>query len=118
MLKNTDRIYKIAEFVSIHYKNHVEPLGCKAFLVAVDREACALYKEALDKYLPPTYTAVVYSRDINDPPVMAKYHIHKEQENRIRKAFRNSEELPKILIVTEKLLTGFDAPHSLLHVFR
>ncbi len=28
----------------------------------------------------------------------------------MRKAFRKPDELPKILIVTEKLLTGFDAP--------
>ncbi|WP_252891500.1 hypothetical protein [Thermoclostridium stercorarium] len=52
MLKNRERIDKIAEFVANHYKTVVEPMGYKAFLVAVDREACALYKEALDKYLP------------------------------------------------------------------
>ena len=33
-----------------------------------------------------------------------------DEEKRIRKAFRNPDEKPKILIVTEKLLTGFDAP--------
>ncbi len=34
-------------------------MGCKAFLVAVDREACCFYKEALDRYLPPEASAVV-----------------------------------------------------------
>jgi type I restriction enzyme R subunit len=31
-------------------------------------------------------------------------------EKKVRKAFRKADALPKILIVTEKLLTGFDAP--------
>jgi type I restriction enzyme R subunit len=50
-LKARDRIENIAQFVARHYKENVEPLGYKAFLVGVDREACALYKKALDKYL-------------------------------------------------------------------
>lgn len=43
-LKAPSRIEKIAKFVADHYKENVEPLGYKAFLVAVDREACAHYK--------------------------------------------------------------------------
>ena len=35
-------------------------MGFKAFLVAVDREACMLYKQALDKYLPVEYSHVIY----------------------------------------------------------
>jgi len=37
-------------------------MGYKAFLVGVDREACCLYKEALDKHLPPEYSQVVISQ--------------------------------------------------------
>src|SRR5206468_10897880 len=51
-LKSEERVDKVARFVATHFKENVEPLGYKAFLVAVDREACALYKKALDKYLP------------------------------------------------------------------
>ncbi len=43
------------------FQENVEPLGFKAFLVAVDREACALYKAELDKHLPADYSEVVYS---------------------------------------------------------
>ncbi len=39
-----------------------------------------------------------------------KYYLSEEEKKKIRKDFRNSKKLPKILIVTEKLLTGFDAP--------
>jgi type I restriction enzyme R subunit len=110
MLKNHERIVKVAKYVVEHYKDFVEPLGYKAFLVAVDREACALYKEELDKYLPKEYSEVVYSPFYDDGPGLKKYHLTKEHEKRIRKAFRDPSKLPKILIVTEKLLTGFDAP--------
>ncbi len=89
---------------------NIEPMGYKAFEVAVDREACALYKEELDKYLPPGYSKVVYSPFYNDPPELSRYHLSEMEEKRIRNAFRKPDELPKILIVTEKLLTGFDAP--------
>ncbi len=110
MLKNSERVEKIARFVAEHFKSNVEPMGYKAFLVAVDREACVLYKEALDRYLPPEYSEVVISRNHNDPPHLKRYHLSDEEETRVRKAFRKPDENPKILIVTEKLLTGYDAP--------
>lgn len=46
-------------------------MGYKAFLVGVDREACCLYKEALDRYLPPEMSRVVISRGHNDPATCA-----------------------------------------------
>ncbi len=110
MLKNRDRIARVAKYAANHYTNNVEPLGYKAFMVAVDREACTFYKEELDKYLPPEYSEVVYSPGHNDQEHLRKHHLDDESEKRIRKAFRNPEKQPKILIVTEKLLTGFDAP--------
>ena len=109
MLKNRDRIDRVARFVAEHYREYVEPLGYKAFLVAVDREACALYKEALDRYLPPETSEVIVSAGHNDPPILRRYHYDREQEREIRERFRH-EENPKFLIVTQKLLTGFDAP--------
>jgi type I restriction enzyme R subunit len=42
--KRKERVDKVAEYVAKHYKEDVEPLGYKAFLVAVDRPACAMYK--------------------------------------------------------------------------
>ena len=110
MLKNKERVEKVVLYVANHFLNTVEPMGYKAFLVGVDREACALYKQEMDKYLPADYSQVVYSPFYNDPEELAKYHLPDIEEKRIRKAFRKPNELPKILIVTEKLLTGFDAP--------
>jgi type I restriction enzyme, R subunit len=109
-LKGKERIDKVAQYVARHYKENVEPLGYKAFMVAVDRPACALYKEALDKYLPPEYSEVVYTGNNNDTEDLKKHHIDSKEEREIRKKFTRIDEQPKILIVTEKLLTGFDAP--------
>ncbi len=109
-LKAADRIDKVARFVAEHFQKNVEPLSYKAFLVGVDREACALYKKALDKHLPPDYSAVVYTSVHNDSALLSKYRLSEDEEKRIRKAFIKRDMLPKILIVTEKLLTGFDAP--------
>ena len=110
MLKNPERAEKVARFVAEHFRKFVEPMGYKAFLVAIDREACALYKQELDKHLPSEFSAVVISPGHNDPPLLAQYHLSEQEEQAIRKAFRRPDEPPKILIVTEKLLTGFDAP--------
>ncbi|MBU0458370.1 HsdR family type I site-specific deoxyribonuclease [Patescibacteria group bacterium] len=112
-LKSDDHIEKVAQFIANHFKENVQPLGYKAFLVAIDREACALYKEALDKYLPPEYTVPIYTENVNDAeerPLAAKHQIGEEDEKNVRKLFPKPSENPKIFIVTDKLLTGYDAP--------
>lgn len=109
-LKGQERVEKVAEYVARHYTENVEPMGYKAFLVGVDRPACAMYKKALDKFLPPEYSEVVYTGNNNDTEDLKKYHIDTKKEKEIRRKFTKIEELPKILIVTEKLLTGYDAP--------
>ena len=109
-LKGKARIKKVAEYVAAHYRENVEPLGYKAFLVAVDREACALYKKELDKLIPSHYSEVVYTGNHNDKPLLKEFHIDEKKEKAIRKSFSKYGDMPKMLIVTEKLLTGFDAP--------
>jgi type I restriction enzyme R subunit len=114
-LKGKCRIEQVASYVVHHYLENVEPLGYKAFLVAVDREACALYKQALDAVftelgLPCDYAQVVFTDNNNDKQLLKQYHLNAKQERQIRKSFCKLDQQPKILIVTEKLLTGFDAP--------
>ncbi len=110
MLKAPTRMEKVAQFVSQHFRENVEPMGFKAFLVAVDRPACAAYKKMLDKFLPPEYSQVVYSPAHNDDLDLKENYLSEEEEKKTRKAFLKKGILPKILIVTQKLLTGFDAP--------
>ena len=110
IMKAPNRVEAIAKFVAKDFKERIEPMGFKAFLVGIDREACALYKEELDKHLPPEYSEVVYSHNNQDNELMKKYHHSEEQEKEVRKNFIDKKSQPKILIVTQKLLTGFDAP--------
>jgi type I restriction enzyme R subunit len=108
-----DRIQKVAAFVAQHFRENVLPLGYKAFLVGVNREACAKYKRALDKLLPPEWTEAVYtenSADIVERPLVADLQLSAERESDVRSLFKKATEQPKILIVTDKLLTGYDAP--------
>ena len=112
-LSADDRIEKVAASVAEHFKENVEPLGYKAFLVAVSREACAKYKRALDKHLEPAWSVPVYTENINDKferPLVAELQLSPEEEADTRLMFKKAGEDPGILIVTDKLLTGFDAP--------
>jgi type I restriction enzyme R subunit len=110
VLKAPARVAAIAAHAARHFRANVEPLGFKAFLVAVDREACALYKQALDQHLPDAYSRVVYTPYHKDPELLRQYHLDDDAEKQVRKAFRDPARPPQILIVTEKLLTGYDAP--------
>jgi len=47
---------------------------------------------------------------------LKKYHISDEEEKRIRKDFKSPKKLLKILIVTEKLLTGYDVSILLMYL--
>ena len=108
-----DRIEKVAAFVAEHFRENVDRLGYKAFLVGVNREACAKYKRALDRLLPPDWTAPVYTENVNDVverPLVAELQLSPEHEADVRLMFKRTDENPKILIVTDKLLTGYDAP--------
>jgi type I restriction enzyme R subunit len=108
-----DRIEKVAAFVAEHFKENVLPLHYKAFLVGVNREACAKYKKALDKLLPPEWSAPIYTEnaaDIVDRPLVAELQVSDEREADVRLLFKKVDQDPKILIVTDKLLTGYDAP--------
>jgi type I restriction enzyme R subunit len=112
-LKADDRVEKVAAYVANHFKESVLPLGYKAFLVAVDREACAKYKKALDALLPAEWSEAIYtenSADIVDRPLVAELQLTDEREEDVRLLFKKADKEPKILIVTDKLLTGYDAP--------
>lgn len=112
-LGSDSRVKQVAQFVANHFKENVNPLGYKAFLVAVDRETCAKYKRELDQVLPPEWSEVVYSKnasDIVDRPDVHELQLSDDREKEVRRQFKKVDQQPKILIVTDKLLTGYDAP--------
>jgi len=110
-LEAENRIDTIARDIAEHFQSHVNPLGFKAQVVAVSRLACALYKEALDRYMPEDWSVVIYTANPNDNGLLRKYHMPRDEQMEIaRKSYQKEGENPRLLIVTDMLLTGFDAP--------
>ena len=56
----------------------------------------------------PVYTE--NAADIVDRPLVAELQLSEEREEDVRLLFKKADKDPKILIVTDKLLTGYDAP--------
>lgn len=110
-LKAPERVAKIVGDIAKHYKNKVESKGLKAMIVTSDRYACVQYKEELDKYFPVEASRVVISTTANDPKEFKdKWKVDKSEQERIVDAFNDARSPVKFIIVTAKLLTGFDAP--------
>jgi type I restriction enzyme R subunit len=110
-LKSPERVAKIAEDISIHFKEKVAPHGFKAMIVTPDREACVQYKEALDKFFPVEASKVVISTTANDTlEFKQKWGVDKSQQERIVDEYNDPISDLQFLVVTAKLLTGFDAP--------
>lgn len=110
-LKAPERIAKIVEDIAKHFKEKVEPHGFKGLIVTPDREACTLYKEELNKYFPDEAIRVVISTTANDSAEFKeKWGISISEQEKIVDTFNDENSDLKFLIVTAKLLTGFDAP--------
>ena len=74
-----------------------------------DRESYDLYKQALDQYLAPEVSDVVMSV-ISGEEQYSQYRRDRDAEEKLLDRFRDPNDPLKIVIVTSKLLTGFDAP--------
>ena len=111
LLKAADRIEKLAVDVVDHYQAKVEPNGLKGQVVLYDKETCVMFKQAIDRHMPEEASAIVMSIDARDPQAWKeKYSLDSNSEAKLLDRFRDPADPLKILIVTAKLLTGFDAP--------
>ena len=109
--QSEERITQICMDIIDHYEEHIKPNGFKGQIVSVSRRAAAIYKEKLEELNGPQ-SAVIFSGDHNDPPLLKKYHKTDSEQNRIIERFKKPREEDKLsfLIVCDMLLTGFDAP--------
>lgn len=118
-LENPGRIKLVAKDIAEHFQENVDG-KYKAMVVAASRMACSYYKMELDKWLPREFSEVVMTynerRDaqtIQNTIKEARARYGEKEMDEIRKEIIDKfkeEEYPKILIVTDMLLTGFDAP--------
>ncbi|SFE75199.1 type I restriction endonuclease subunit R [Alteribacillus iranensis] len=111
IIASPQRIEQITLDIINHYEEHIAPNGFKAQIVAVSREAAALYKEQLDE-MSDYDSAVIVSGGHNDKEHLKQYHMTPEEEKNVIERFKQPMEEDKLafLIVCDKLLTGFDAP--------
>ncbi|AGS23872.1 type I restriction endonuclease subunit R [Rhizobium etli] len=139
LVKHPRRIELIAYDIWTQFKEYARPDGFKAQIVAIDREAVILYKQALTKVIAEdlqaegmepaqalaradAMSACVYSinqedsKPSEDPHKQAirnelkAHYLDAEAEKLAKKAFGRKGDDPQFLIVCDKLLTGFDCP--------
>jgi type I restriction enzyme, R subunit len=109
LVKIPERVQAIVADIVQHYYEHVEPNGFKAQIVTFDRLSCVQYKQELDKLLSPEASDIVMTVYPSESEYK-RYDRKKEDEEKLLDRFRDPKDPLKFLIVTSKLLTGFDAP--------
>lgn len=109
LVKTPERIRRVCEDIVQHFQSKVEPNGFKGQIVTFDRESCLLYKTELDKLLPPESSEIVMTVNANEPQYKP-FARSRDEEERLLDRFRDPNDPLKLIIVTSKLLTGFDAP--------
>ena len=83
--------------------------------IAFDRELCVLYQEEIQRVLEERgdgheSTVVMTTNDKQDPEEWLAFDRDRAEEAKVKARFRDAEDPLIFLIVTAKLLTGFDAP--------
>jgi type I restriction enzyme R subunit len=119
LLKSPERIEKVCSDIAEYFRAKIEETGLKAMIATVDRESCVLFKRELDKHLDPTYSEIVMSYQAREKSSIIKSYKEELMErfghsdfDRINRDIRDrfkGQDRPKILIVSDMLLTGFDA---------
>lgn len=100
------RIERIALDISKHFDDAIRPNGFKAQVVAPSRRAALRYSEYLNAFKIAAYPIITVERS-DGPEFDAAREVDEEQTVA---AFKDPEGEPEILVVVDKLLTGFDAP--------
>ncbi len=109
LVKAPERVQRICADIAKHYQEKVAPNGFGAQVVTFDRESCVAYKKALDELLPTEASDIVMTVNSGEDEYAA-WRRDRDAEEKLLDRFRDPADPLKILIVTSKLLTGFDAP--------
>ena len=79
-------------------------------MVCYDRECCVLYKKELDKLLGEATSTIVMDTNNDKADEYKQWRRSRDEEAKVLDDFRDPKNPLQIVIVTSKLLTGFDAP--------
>lgn len=104
-----ERVSALSENIYEHYQEKLAPNEWKALVVTPSRHAADMYGEELRAHFDdPNDVRVIISQDRDD-----KMHspgiVDEHNQNQVINAFKK-EGSPKVLVVCDMLLTGFDAP--------
>ncbi len=122
------RLYLIAWDVSQHFSQQWQGTGFKGQLTAPGKKEAIALKRLLDQFGKVTSEVVISAPDDREGDdatsadesvlrfwkgMMEKYGSEKEYNRQIINGFKKGES-PEIVIVVDKLLTGFDAPRNVV----
>lgn len=129
--KTEQKVMRIAWDISTHFRDNWQGTPYKGQLVAQDKATALIYKKFLDEFGMVTSEVLISGPDDregnediyegNKQEVVAfwnrmvgkngRFVSEKEYNRQIINSFKYNEE-PEIVIVVDKLLTGFDAPRN------
>lgn len=105
------RINDVCRYIVNHFHEYVEPTGMKAQVVVYNRDCCVKYKKALDALLgTDDQTTIVMHTAGDKADEYQPFKRNRNDEKKLLDQFRDPLSPLKFVIVTSKLLTGFDAP--------
>ena len=106
-----ERINEVCKYIVNHFREQIEPNGMKAQVVVYNRDCCIKYKRAIDALLGNTDQTAIVMHTTGDKADEYKEHKRtRDEEKKLLNHFRDPLSPLKFVIVTSKLLTGFDAP--------
>lgn len=110
IMKDPARIKAVCEHIAHHFMDKINPNGFKGEVVCYDRECCVLYKKELDKLLGEQTSTIVMDTNNDKEDRYKEWRRDKDAEAKVLENFRDPRHPLQLVIVTSKLLTGFDAP--------
>jgi len=106
------RIHEVCVNIVEHYRQYIRPTGLKCQVVVFNRACCVAYKKELDMLLEGSgdETAIVMHTSGDKSNEYEEYKLTDFEQEKLLNRFRDPLSPLKFVIVTSKLLTGFDAP--------
>ena len=111
IMYDQERIHNVCLHIEKHFRTKIRPNGYKGMVVTYDRECCLKYKAELDILMGPQATTIVMDTNNDKADRYKAYRRDRDQETALLDEFRDPNNPLQIIIVTAKLLTGFDAPN-------
>lgn len=111
IMYDQERIHKVCIHIEKHFRTKIKPNGFKGMVVVYDRECCLKYKQELDILMGPQATTIVMDTNNDKADRYKAYRRDRDQEVAVLDEFRDPNNPLQLIIVTAKLLTGFDAPN-------